>query len=77
MRTGVAAVAAADAFRTVGRPVNRDVKLAGLLTFSALCTFGFIDLKPVKCNRVEQSVNRTQGTEVPAERTVYQNGKQD
>ena len=76
MRTGAPAVPAADAFRTVGRLVDRDIQLTRLLARTAARAFFLVNAEPVERGRIEQPVYGAERAEITAERPVYQQGKQ-
>jgi len=70
-------VAAADTFHAVGILPHLNIHLAGSLTGIAVRTFSLIDAEAVKGDGIEQTVDRTEGTEVFAKRPVQEDGKDD
>lgn len=70
MRAGIAAVAATDAFGTVGCLPDWDIQLADMLACAALGAFVSVDLKAVERDRVEQSVNHAKWAQIAAERPI-------
>ena len=77
MRTDRLAVSAANAIRTVGLFVDRNVELADFLAGSAFCAFCLIDFKSVEGNFIENTVNRSQRTDIAAERAVDYNRRKN
>lgn len=73
MWTGGFAVSATNAVCTIGLFVDRNVELADFLTSRAFCTFCLVDFKSVEGNFIEDSVNRSQRTDISAERAIDYN----
>ena len=69
-RTGLFALSAADAFRTVWSFPDFDVERTGPLAGAAGRAGAFVDAKLDQRNGIEQSVDRSQGTKVLAERSI-------
>ena len=64
-------VAAADAFRSVGRFPDTDIHAACFLAFSAFDAGIFPHLIAIECDRVEKAVHCAQRTDVFAEWAIY------
>ena len=73
MWTGGFAVSATNAVRAVGFFVDRNVELADFLASSAFCAFCPVDFKSVEGNFIENSVNRSQRTDIAAKGAVDYN----
>lgn len=69
--------AAANAVHAVWFLINRNVQLTGLLAGFASRAFFLVHLVAVKCNGIEQPVDRAERTEIAAKRTVDQDGEKD
>lgn len=67
------AVSASDAVGAVRFFINRDVEFASFSAGSASRAFFLVDFEAVERNFVEHSVNGSERTHIPAERTVYYN----
>ena len=77
VRAGSPTVAAAHTFRAVGRAVDCDIQLAGLLAGAAGGAFVCINTEPVDSDRIKQPVDCTERAKIAAERTPEHDAQQD
>lgn len=70
-RTRLNAVPAADTFQAVGLLPHLDIHPARLVALAALDTVVFFYPVSVQRDRVKETVDRSEGAEILAERTVH------
>ena len=75
IRTCRLTVSAANTFGMVRRLMNIDSHLADLCADAAVRTFFFINTESVQRDLIKQRIDRTEGTDVLAERAVDHDGQ--